>query len=89
MGRSHGTLPFQLAGNIKQGGLIEKAFGVTLRELMYDFGGGAATGRAIKAVQVGGPLGAYLPESQWDTPMDYEAYTALWSRTRTRRRRCA
>jgi formate dehydrogenase iron-sulfur subunit len=79
MGRSHGTLPFQLAGNIKQGGLIEKAFGVTLRELMYDFGGGAATGRAIKAVQVGGPLGAYLPESQWDTPMDYEAYTALWA----------
>jgi formate dehydrogenase iron-sulfur subunit len=50
-----------------------------LRELMYDFGGGAATGRAIKAVQVGGPLGAYLPESQWDTPMDYEAYTALWA----------
>ncbi len=79
MGRSHGTLPFQLAGNIKQGGLIEKAFGVTLREMMYDFGGGAASGRAIKAVQVGGPLGAYLPESQWDTPMDYEAYTALWA----------
>lgn len=79
MGRSRGTLPFQLAGNIKQGGLIEKAFGVTLREMMYDFGGGAASGRAIKAVQVGGPLGAYLPESQWDTPMDYEAYTALWA----------
>lgn len=79
MGRSRGTLPFQLAGNVKQGGLIEKAFGVTLRELMYDFGGGSYTGRAIKAVQVGGPLGAYLPESQWDTPMDYEAYTALWA----------
>ena len=79
MGRSRGTLPFQLAGNIKQGGLIEIAFGVTLRELMYDFGGGSYTGRAIKAVQVGGPLGAYLPESQWDTPMDYEAYTALWA----------
>jgi formate dehydrogenase iron-sulfur subunit len=77
MGRSRGTLPFQLAGNIKQGGLIEAAFGVTLRELMYDFGGGSSTGRAIKAVQVGGPLGAYLPESQWDTPMDYEAYTNL------------
>ena len=79
MGRSRGTLPFQLAGNIRQGGLIEKAFGVTLRELMYDFGGGSASGRAIKAVQVGGPLGSYLPESQWDTPLDYEAYTALWA----------
>jgi formate dehydrogenase iron-sulfur subunit len=79
MGRSRGTLPFQLAGNIKHGGLIEKAFGVTLRELMYDFGGGSASGRPIKAVQVGGPLGAYLPESQWDTPLDYEAYTALWA----------
>jgi formate dehydrogenase iron-sulfur subunit len=79
VGRSRGTLPFQLAGNIKQGGLIEKAFGVTLRELLYDFGGGSASGRAIKAVQVGGPLGAYLPESQWDTPLDYEAYAALWA----------
>jgi formate dehydrogenase iron-sulfur subunit len=79
MGRSRGTLPFQLAGNIKHGGLIEKAFGVTLRELLYDFGDGSASGRAIKAVQVGGPLGAYLPESQWDTPLDYEAYTGLWA----------
>ena len=77
MGRSRGTLPFQLAGNIRHGGLIEKAFGVTLRELLYDFGGGSASGRPIKAVQVGGPLGAYLPESQWDTPLDYEAYAAL------------
>jgi len=79
MGRSRGTLPFQLAGNIKRGGLIEKAFGITLRELLYDFGGGSASGRPIKAVQVGGPLGAYLPESQWDTPLDYEAYAALWA----------
>lgn len=77
MGRSRGTLPFQLAGNIKQGGLIEKAFGVTLRELLVDFGGGSASGRPIKAVQVGGPLGTYLPESQWDTPLDYEAYMAM------------
>ncbi|MFI5304497.1 MAG: formate dehydrogenase beta subunit [Nitrospiria bacterium] len=76
-GRSRGTLPFQLAGNIKRGGLIEKTFGVTLRELLYDFGGGSASGLPIKAVQVGGPLGSYLPESQWDTPLDYEAYTAL------------
>jgi len=77
VGRSHGTLPFQLAGNIKHGGLVEKAFGLTLRELLYGFGGGTASGRPIKAVQVGGPLGAYVPESQWDVPLDYEAYTAM------------
>lgn len=79
MGRSRGTLPIQLAGNIKRGGLIEMAFGVTLREILYGFGGGSASGRQIKAVQVGGPLGAYLPESQWDTPLDYEAFTNLWA----------
>jgi formate dehydrogenase iron-sulfur subunit len=77
MGRSRGTLPLQLAGNIKHGGLVEKAFGVTLRELLYDYGGGSATGRPIRAVQVGGPLGAYLPESQFDTPIDYEAFAAI------------
>lgn len=77
MGRSRGTLPIQLAGNIKYGGLVEKAFGVTLRELLYGYGGGSASGRPIKAVQVGGPLGTYLPESQWDVPLDYEAYAAL------------
>jgi formate dehydrogenase iron-sulfur subunit len=77
VGRSSGTLPFQLAGNLKQGGLVEKAFGVTLRELLYDFGGGSASGRPLRAVQVGGPLGAYLPESQWDVPLDYEAYAAI------------
>jgi formate dehydrogenase iron-sulfur subunit len=77
MGRSQGTLPFQLAGNIARGGLVEKAFGVTLRQLMVDFGGGSASGRPIKAVQVGGPLGAYVPESQWDLPLDYEAYAAV------------
>lgn len=77
MGRSHGTLPFQLAGNVKHGGLVEKAFGLTLRELLYGFGGGTRSGRPIKAVQVGGPLGAYVPESQWDVPLDYEAYAAM------------
>jgi formate dehydrogenase iron-sulfur subunit len=77
MGRSQGTLPFQLAGNIRHGGLVEKAFGITLRELLYDFGGGSASGRPIKAVQVGGPLGAYVPESKWDVPIDYEAYAAI------------
>jgi formate dehydrogenase iron-sulfur subunit len=77
VGRSRGTLPMQLAGNILHGGLVEKAFGVTLRELLYDYGGGCASGRPIKAVQVGGPLGAYLPESQWDLPLDYEAYAAV------------
>ncbi|MFO7325294.1 MAG: NADH-ubiquinone oxidoreductase-F iron-sulfur binding region domain-containing protein, partial [Pseudomonadota bacterium] len=77
MGRSRGTLPFQLAGNIRHGGLVEKAFGVTLRELLYDYGGGSASGRPIRAVQVGGPLGAYIPESQFDTPLDYEAFTGI------------
>jgi formate dehydrogenase iron-sulfur subunit len=76
-GRSRGTLPLQLAGNIKRGGLVEKAFGVSLNELLYDYGGGSLTGRPIRAVQVGGPLGAYLPESQFDTLIDYEAFTAI------------
>ena len=77
VGRSSGTLPMQPAGTIRYGGLVEKAFGVTLRELLYDYGGGSASGRPIKAVQVGGPLGAYLPESKWDLPLDYEAYAAV------------
>ena len=77
VGRSRGTLPIQLAGNIRCGGLVELAFGVTLRELLYDYGGGSASGRPIKTVQVGGPLGAYVPESQWDLPLDYEAYAAV------------
>jgi formate dehydrogenase iron-sulfur subunit len=76
MGRSRGTLPFQLAGNIKQGGLVEKAFGVTLRELVETFGGGTFTGKPIRAIQVGGPLGAYVPASQLDMPMDYETFAA-------------
>jgi formate dehydrogenase iron-sulfur subunit len=76
MGRSRGTLPFQLAGNLKRGGLVEKAFGLTLRELLYDYGGGSASGRPIRAVQVGGPLGPYLPESKFDTVLDYEAFAA-------------
>jgi len=77
LGRSRGTLPFQLAGNIRHGGLVEIAFGLTLRELLYDFGGGSASGRPIRAVQVGGPLGAYVPESQFDTALDYEAFAAM------------
>jgi len=74
VGRSRGSLPIQLAGNIARGGLVEKAFGVSLRELLYDFGGGTRSGRPIRAVQVGGPLGAYWPESKLDTPLDYEAF---------------
>jgi formate dehydrogenase iron-sulfur subunit len=76
MGRSKGTMPIQLAGNIKHGGLYETAFGITLRELIYDIGGGTASGRPVKAVQVGGPLGAYIHPDQFDLPFDYEAYAA-------------
>ncbi|MDH4314574.1 MAG: NADH-quinone oxidoreductase subunit NuoF [Gammaproteobacteria bacterium] len=76
-GRSKGTLAFQLAGNIKRGGLVELAFGATLRQLIDDFGGGTASGRPVRAVQVGGPLGAYFPESLLDTPLDYEKFSAL------------
>jgi formate dehydrogenase iron-sulfur subunit len=74
MGRSRGTLPFQLAGNIKQGGLVEKAFGLTLRTLIDAFGGGTATGRPVRAVQVGGPLGSYIPADQLDMALDYETF---------------
>ena len=76
MGRSRGTMPIQLAGNIKFGGLFETAFGVTLGELVEDIGGGTFTGRPIRAVQVGGPLGAYFPRELFDTPFDYEAFAA-------------
>jgi formate dehydrogenase iron-sulfur subunit len=76
MGRSRGTMPLQLAGNIKHGGLVEKAFGLTLRQAVEDFGGGTLTGQPIRAVQVGGPLGAYFPTSLLDTPIDYEAMAA-------------
>ena len=76
MGRSRGTMPIQLAGNIKHGGLYETAFGITLGELVDDIGGGTASGRPVKAVQVGGPLGAYFPRAYFDTPFDYEAFAA-------------
>lgn len=77
MGRSRGSLPLQLAGNIRHGGLVEKAFGVTLRELIDDFGGGTESGRPVRAVQVGGPLGAYLSAAQLDVEIDYEAFAAI------------
>ena len=76
MGKSRGTIPLQLAGNVKRGGLVERAFGLTVNQLVYDYGGGSATGRPVRAVQIGGPLGAYLPESQFDTPLEYEALAA-------------
>ncbi|MGY4459240.1 formate dehydrogenase beta subunit [Bradyrhizobium sp. LB13.1] len=76
MGRSRGTMPIQLAGNIRQGGLFETAFGVTLGELVDDIGDGTFTGRPVRAVQVGGPLGAYFPRALFDTPFDYEAFAA-------------
>lgn len=77
IGRSRGTLPFQLAGNIKQGGLVELAFGTTLIDIVNDFGGGTYSGKPMKAIQVGGPLGAYLPQQQWHTPLEYEAFAEI------------
>jgi len=76
MGRSRGTIPIQIAGNVKYGGLFETAFGLTLGEIVNEIGGGTASGRPVKAVQVGGPLGAYFPPSLFDTPFDYEAFAA-------------
>ena len=75
-GRSRGTMPIQLAGNVKRGGLFEAAFGITLGELVNDIGGGTLSGRPVKAVQVGGPLGACFPHGLFDTPFDYEAFAA-------------
>ncbi len=76
MGRSRGTLPIQLAGNLRHTGLFEAGFGLTLGELVGDIGGGTATGRPVRAVQVGGPLGAYFPPALFDTKFDYEAFAA-------------
>lgn len=76
MGRSRGTIPIQIAGNVKQGGLFEAAFGMTLGDLIDDIAGGTASGRPVKAVQVGGPLGAYFPRALFDTPFDYEAFAS-------------
>ena len=74
LGRSRGTIPLQIAGNVKHGGLYEIAFGLTLGEIVNGIGGGTATGRPVKAVQVGGPLGAYFPESLFETPFGYEEF---------------
>lgn len=76
MGRSKGTMPVQLAGNVKYGGLFEVGFGITLGELVNDIGGGTESGRPVRCVQVGGPLGAYIPPSRFDLPFDYEAFAA-------------
>ncbi len=76
MGRSRGTMPIQIAGNVKHGGLYETAFGITLGELVDEIGGGTRSGRPVRAVQVGGPLGAYFPRELFDTPFDYEAFAA-------------
>jgi formate dehydrogenase iron-sulfur subunit len=75
-GRSRGTMPVQLAGNVRHGGLYECAFGATLGELVERVGGGTASGRPVRAVQVGGPLGAYFPPALFDTKFDYEAFAA-------------
>jgi formate dehydrogenase iron-sulfur subunit len=75
-GRSRGTMPVQIAGNVKHGGLFEIGFGITLGELVNEIGGGTASGRPVRAVQVGGPLGAYMPPSMFHLPFDYEAFAA-------------
>ena len=75
-GRSKGTMPVQIAGNVKHGGLYEVAFGITLGQLVNDIGGGTASGRPVRCVQVGGPLGAYIPPAQFHLPLDYEAFAA-------------
>jgi formate dehydrogenase iron-sulfur subunit len=75
-GRSRGTQVFQVAGNVQRGGILETAFGITLGEIVNDLAGGTETGRPVRAVQVGGPLGAYLPTSKFDVPIDYESYAA-------------
>ena len=77
IGRSRGTLPIQLAGNVARAGLLELAFGISLKELLNDYAGGCKTKIPIRSVQVGGPLGAYLPASQWDTQLDYEAFSKI------------
>jgi formate dehydrogenase iron-sulfur subunit len=76
LGRSRGTIPLQIAGNVKRGGLFEVAFGMTLAQIVDDLAGGTASGRPVKAVQVGGPLGAYFPRALFDTPFGYEDYAA-------------
>jgi formate dehydrogenase iron-sulfur subunit len=76
MGRSRGTIPIQIAGNVRHGGLYETAFGLSLGEIVLHIAGGTATGRPVKAVQVGGPLGAYFPTDLFDTLFDYEAFAA-------------
>ena len=75
LGRSRGTIPLQIAGNVKNGGLYEIAFGLPLGEIVDQIGGGTASGRPVKAVQVGGPLGAYFPRSLFDTPFGYEEFS--------------
>ena len=76
VGRSLGTQVFQLAGNIARGGIVETAFGITLNELVNTYGGGTLTGRQLRAVQIGGPLGAYFSTAQFETSMDYESLIA-------------
>jgi formate dehydrogenase iron-sulfur subunit len=76
IGRSRGTMPIQIAGNVRHGGLFEAPFGLTLGEIVEEIGGGTASGRPVRAVQCGGPLGAYFPPALFDTPFDYEAFAA-------------
>ncbi|NJE54736.1 NADH-quinone oxidoreductase subunit NuoF [Thermococcus sp. 21S9] len=74
--KSKGTKVFALSGKIKHGGNVEVPMGTTLREILYEIGGGTKTGKRIKAVQLGGPSGGCIPEYLFDTPVDYESVNA-------------
>ncbi|MGY6634629.1 MAG: formate dehydrogenase beta subunit [Alkalilacustris sp.] len=76
LGRSRGTVPLQIAGNVRHGGLYETAFGLTLGQIVDGLAGGTASGRPVRAVQVGGPLGAYFPRALFDTAFGYEEFAA-------------
>ena len=75
--KSKGTKVFALSGKVAHTGLVEVAMGTKLREVIYTIGGGIPDGKALKAVQIGGPSGGCIPASHLETPVDYESLTAL------------
>lgn len=75
--KSKGTKVFALSGKVKNTGLVEVPIGITLREIIFDIGGGIPNGKEFKAVQIGGPSGGCIPKEYLDTPVDYESLTSL------------